>query len=139
VLFGCIWDSLLHYNTQFKTVQTGAKVRAMMSRRNFSQRTHPIHPMGLETHILVCFVLFGCIWDRLVALQNTVQNGLNLCKSSCHEVASEFFSTNAPDPPQRALNSCFGMFCTIWVHLVPFGYLTKLGVKWAEVVQKFVP
>ena len=43
----CIWDSLLHYNTQFKTVQTGAKVRAMMSRRNFSQRTHPIRPMGL--------------------------------------------------------------------------------------------
>jgi hypothetical protein len=25
------------------------------------------------------------------------------------------------------------------VHLVPFGYLTKLGAKRAEVVQKFVP
>src|SRR6185312_5170627 len=24
-------------------------------------------------------------------------------------------------------------------HLVPFGYLTKLGVKWADEVQKFVP
>src|SRR6185312_11622058 len=55
VLFGCIWDSLLRYNTQFQTGQTGAKVRATMSRRNFSQRTHPIHPMGLETHVLVCF------------------------------------------------------------------------------------
>ena len=32
VLFGCIWDSLLHYNTQFKTGQTGAKVRATKSR-----------------------------------------------------------------------------------------------------------
>jgi len=25
------------------------------------------------------------------------------------------------------------------VHLVPFGYLTKLGAKRAEVVQNFVP
>ena len=37
------------------------------------------------------------------------------------------------------LNSCFGVFCTIWVHLVLFGCLTKLGAKRAEVVQKFVP
>ena len=33
----------------------------------------------------------------------------------------------------------FAVFCTIWVHLVPFGYLTKLGAKRAEVVQNFVP
>ena len=31
------------------------------------------------------------------------------------------------------------MFHTIWVHLVPFGCLTKLGAKRAELVQKFVP
>jgi len=49
------------------------------------------------------------------------------------------FHSNAPDPPHWTLNSCFGVFRTIWVHLVPFGYLTKLGVKWAKVVQKFVP
>src|SRR6185312_2175969 len=47
VLFGCIWDSLLRYNTLFKTGQTCAKVHATKSRRNFSQRTHPIHPIGL--------------------------------------------------------------------------------------------
>ena len=76
---------------------------------------------------------------QFVALQHSVQNGPNLCKNSCHEVASEFFATNAPDPLQWTLNSCFGVFRTIWVHLVPFGYLTKLGVKLAEVVQKFVP
>src|SRR6185369_5974871 len=49
------------------------------------------------------------------------------------------FHSNAPDPPHWTLNSCFGVFRTILVHLVPFGYLTKLGVKWAKVVQKFVP
>ena len=31
------------------------------------------------------------------------------------------------------------MFHTIWVHLEPFNCLTKLGAKWAELVQKFVP
>jgi hypothetical protein len=31
------------------------------------------------------------------------------------------------------------VFCTIWVHSGPFGCLTKLGGKRAELVQKFVP
>src|SRR6185437_7366040 len=57
---------------------------------------------------------------RLVALKNSRQNGPNLCKSSCHEVTSEFFATNAPDPPHWTLNSWFGVFRTIWVHLGPF-------------------
>ena len=31
------------------------------------------------------------------------------------------------------------MFCTIWVHSGPFGFLTKLGAKRAALVLKFVP
>ena len=31
-----------------------------------------------------------------------------------------------------------GAFCTIWVHSRPFGCLTKLGAKRAELVQRFV-
>ena len=31
------------------------------------------------------------------------------------------------------------MYYTIWMHLGPFGCLTKLGAKRVEVVQKFVP
>jgi len=27
----------------------------------------------------------------------------------------------------------------LWVYLAPFGYLTKLGAKCAELVQKFMP
>jgi len=88
-----------------------------------------------------CFVAFRTILVHLgqfVALQHSVQNGANWCKSSCHEVASDFFTTNAPDPPHWTLNSCFSVFCTIWMHLGPFGCRTKLGAKWAEVVQNFV-
>jgi hypothetical protein len=41
--FGTVW---LRYETRCKTGRTSAKVRATMSRQNFSQRTHPIHPNG---------------------------------------------------------------------------------------------
>ena len=83
--FGTVW---LPYKTRCITGRSGAKVCAMKSGRNFSQRTHPIHPIGPLTDVLVRFIRFGCIWDRLVPLGNSVQNGSNWCKSSCHEVAS---------------------------------------------------
>ena len=38
---GTVW---LPYETRCKTCRTSAKVRAMKSRRIFSQRTHPMHP-----------------------------------------------------------------------------------------------
>jgi len=41
--FGTVW---LPYETQCKTGRTSAEVRATKSCRNFSQRTHPIHPIG---------------------------------------------------------------------------------------------
>ena len=49
------------------------------------------------------------------------------------------FATNAADRPHWTLNRCFGAFHTIWVHLGPFGCLTKLGAKQGELVQKFMP
>ena len=85
------------------------------------------------------FILFECIWFRLVALQNSVQNEPKWCKSSCHEVMSEVFTTNAPNPPHWTQNSCFIAFHTILVHLGPFGCVTKLSAKWAKLMQKFVP
>src|SRR6185312_15038275 len=130
--FGTVW---LPYETRCKMGRTGAKVRATKSHRNFSQRTYLVHPIRPQTDVLVRFVLFGCILGRLVALRNSVQNGPKKCKSSCHEVVSEFFTTNMPNPPHWTLNRCFGAFCTIWEHLGPFGCLTKLGAKRAELVQ----
>ena len=50
-----------------------------------------------------------------------------------------FFTMNAPNPPHWTLNSCFVAFCTILVHLRPFGCLAKVGAKHSELVQKFLP
>ena len=54
----------------------------------------------------------------------------------------EIFTTNAPDPHHWNLKSCFGAFLSVWVHLEPFHYCTKLCAKWANLVQlmqEFVP
>src|SRR6185437_10850657 len=75
--FGAIGTVWFPYGTRCTTGRTSAKVRATKSRCNFSQRTHPNHPIRPETDVLVRFVLFCCIRDRLVALRNSVQNGPN--------------------------------------------------------------
>ena len=103
---------------------------------NERTRSTPLDP---KKNVLVHFIKFWCIWDHLVDLQNSMQNGPNWCKSSCHEAVSEFFATKVQVPPHWTLNSCFGAFRTILVHLGPFGCLRKHGVKRAELVQKFVP
>jgi hypothetical protein len=41
--FGTVW---LSYESRGKTGRTSAKVHATQSRRNFSHRSHPIHPIG---------------------------------------------------------------------------------------------
>ena len=74
---GAFWTVWLLYETRCKTGRTSAKVRATKWRRNFSQPMHPIHPIGPKTDVLVRFILFGCIRDRLVALRDSVQNRLN--------------------------------------------------------------
>src|SRR6185503_16078800 len=128
-----------------RTGAINAKVHATKSCRNFSLRTRPIHTIGLKTHILLHFVKFGCIWDRFATALNSVQNGPNwchYCKSSCHEVVSELFATNAHDRYHWTLNSCFVAFRKVWVHLGSFRYCTKLSAKWDELVpllQKFMP
>ena len=46
--FGTVW---LPYETRCKMGRTSAKCRATKSRQNFSQRTHPIHPIGPKSDI----------------------------------------------------------------------------------------
>ena len=77
-----------------------------------------------------CFGVFRTIWVHLVLFGYLTKLGAKwaeVVQNSCHEVASEFFAMNAPYPPHGTLNSCFGVFCPIWMHLEPFGCLTKLN------------
>ena len=60
--FGTIW---LPYETRCKTGRISVKVRETKSHRIFSQRMHPIHPIGPYTDVLVhSYYLgaFGTVW-----------------------------------------------------------------------------
>ena len=91
---GAFMAAWLPYKTQCKTGRTSAKVRATKSRWNFSQRTHPMVRNAPKHEFMVQ-------WGG---------SGAFVAKSLCHEVSSEFFTTNAPNPPHWTLNSCFGAF-----------------------------
>ena len=115
--FGTIW---LSYETQWKTGRTIAKVRAAKSRRNFSQRTHPIQPIGPQTDILVHFVLFGFIWDHLVALQNSMKTGRTSAivrATKSRQNFSQRTHSIHPIGPQTNILVCFILFGCIWHRL----------------------
>src|SRR4026207_2343205 len=96
----------------------------------------------------LCFGVFLSVWGHLepfcycmklvakrVKLVQLMQKFVPRClvRIFCNEC-----SRSTP----LELNSCFGAFLFIWLHLRPFGYCTKLDVKWANLVQlkqKFVP
>ena len=99
---GVFWTVWLPYKTRCKIGQTSAKVRAMTSCRNFSQRTHPVVRNAPKHE-------FRVQWCG---------SGAFVAKCSCHEVASEFFATNAPDPPP--LHPKLMFWCVLY-HLGAFG------------------
>ena len=68
---------------------------------NERSRSTPLDPKLTFWCVLYYLSAFGTVW---LPLRNSVQNGPNKCKSSCDEVALEFFATNAPDPPHWTLN-----------------------------------
>ena len=139
VVFGCIFNVSLLHETQCKTGWTGAiKDKFVpLSRigifRNKCTRSTPLDP----NIMFWCVFSVWCIWDHFVTAWNSAQNGpkwCNYCKSSCHEVASEFFATNAPDPPHWTQNSYFGAFRSVWVHLGPFHCFLIVGSKTGRTV-----
>ena len=84
------------------------------------------------------FIEFWCIGDRLVDLRNSVQNGRTGAKVRAMKSRRNFSQWTHRSTP---LDPKFMFWCvrTILVHLGPFGWHTKLGAKWAELDQKFVP
>ena len=137
VLFGAFGTVWLPYKTPCKTGRSGAKVRAMKSFRNFSQRTHPIHPFGPLPHVLVCFVLFGCIWDSLLRYNTQFQTG-QTCAKDCAPSRVGFFRnerTRSTPLDSKLMFWCvsyyLGAFWTVWVR---YNTQCKTGQTGAKVL-----
>src|SRR6185312_8546356 len=87
----------LPHKTQSKTGQTSAinaKVRVNFHNERSRSTT-------LDPKLMFCCVpfLYGCIWKRFATARNLLQNSpnwCNQCKSLCHDVLLEFFTTIAP-------------------------------------------
>ena len=84
------------------------------------------------------FVEFLSVWVHLGLFCYGSKSGakrielVQLMKKFMHEVISELFTLNAPDPPNWTLNSFFGVFPSFRVHLESFFYYRKISAKRAE-------
>ena len=124
------------YQTRSKTFRTSAKVRATKSRRNENTRSTPLEPKLLFCCVLYHLGAFGTVKLPYESQGKTFRTSAKVRDTKSRRRLSR---RTHPIHPHWTLNSCFGAFRTIWVHLGPFGCLTKLGAKWAELVQNFVP
>src|SRR6185437_7438183 len=95
-----------------------------------------------------CFGAFLSVWGHLepfcycMKLAAKRSKLVQLMQKFVPRCLVRIFATNAPDPHHWILNSGFGAFVSVCVHLEPFCYCTKLGAKRAKLVQsmqKFVP
>ena len=86
-----------------------------------------------------CFCVFRTIWMYLElfgCLQNWVQNGPKWCKSSCHEVVSNFLQRMHPIHPIgpylmfQCVSYYLGAFGTVWF---PYETRCKMGRTSAKV------
>ena len=75
--------------------------------------------------------LFGCL--PILSAKR-----VKLVQKFVHEVALEFFATNAPDPPLWILNSCSGVFRTNFAAFGTVCWFAKTRCKTGRQVQKFV-
>ena len=76
---------------------------------------------------------FGCLTKLGGEQAELVQK---FVPRSCIEICPNERTRSTPLDPKLTF---WRVFHTIWVHSGPFGCLTKLGAKRAELVQKFVP
>ena len=99
--FGAFW---LPYKLGAKwaeLVQTFVPRSRVENFRNERARSTPWDPKLTFWYVSYYLGAFGAVW---LPYKTRCKMGRNLCKSSCHEVASDFFATNAPDPPHWTLN-----------------------------------
>src|SRR6185503_9657501 len=95
-----------------------------------------------------CFGASHIVWVHLGSFRNRMKleakqgELVQLMRKLVPRSQAQFFSTNAPSPPHWTLNSCFGAFHSVWVHLGSFRNRMKLEAKQGELVQlmrKLVP
>ena len=102
VAFRTIWVHLGQFIALQHSVQNGlnwCKIRATKLRRNFSQRTQPVHPHFTLNSSLVCFVLFGCTWTIWLPYKTQCKTGRTGAKVRATESRLKFSHQTHPIVP----------------------------------------
>ena len=131
VLFGCLTKLSAKHLELVQKFVPGSRVGSFHNERTRSTRLDPNLTFRCVSYYLDSGP-FGCLPTLGTKQAELVQKFLPRSRV-------EIFHNECSNPPHWTLNWCFGAFQTIWVHSGPFGCLTKLGAKWADLVQKFVP
>ena len=129
---GAFGTVLWPHETRCKTGRTSAKVRATKSRRNFSQCTRSI-PLNPKLKFWCVSYFLGAFGIVLLPYKLGAKQAELVQKFVPRSRVGIF--RNAPDPPHWTLDSHFGAFRTFWVLSGPFGCLTKLSAKRAELAK----
>ena len=109
---------------------------------NERSRSSPLEPELMFSCILYCLDAFGTVLLPIETRCKPGWNGAINVKVCATKLCRNFSQRTLHIHPHCTLNSCFGMFRTVWMHLGLFCCLAKLGAKRAEMVQlmqKFVP
>ena len=119
---GAIWAELVQYVKNIFVPRS--HVEHFRNKRAWST---PLDPKLMFWWVSLCLGAFGIVPLLYETRCHLSWTGAISEKSSCHEVMSNIFATNAPSPPHWTLNSCFGEFHSVGVHLGSFCYFAKLG------------
>ena len=104
--------------------------------RNEHTLSNPLDPKLTFWCVLYYLGAFGTVW---LPYETRCKMGRTCAKVRATKSRRNFSQQTHPIHPHWTLNRCFAAFRTIWVHLGPFGCLTKHGAKRADQVQKVVP
>ena len=101
--------------------------------RNECTRSTPLDPKLTFWCVSYYLGAFRTVW---LPYETRCKTGRTSAKSSCHEVASKFFTTNAPDPPHWTKTEVlvrFELFGCIPDRLVALRYLVQNESNYAKV------
>jgi hypothetical protein len=139
IYLGSFGTVCLHYETRAKQTEQVQKFLPRSRVRVFATNApDPPHWTLNEKFSCVSYYLgvFGTVWLPYETQCKTCRISGNVRATKSRRNFPELtHPIHSIGPKTKNL----GLFRTIWVHLEPFGCITKLGAKWAEIVQKFVP
>ena len=136
---GAFWTVSLLHETWCKSAKLVQLMQKFMPQcrsrifRNECSRSTPLDPK-----LMFCFVLFLSVWGHLepfcycMKLAAKRAKLVQLMQKFVPWCLVRIFATNAPDPHQWSLNSCFVAFLSVRVH---FGTVLLLHETWCKTRQ----